>query len=323
MMSFTGLRTLLGGTIPWSGVLVFNYHRIGDGRASLYDRGLWSASADSFREQLRFCKAHLDMIMPEDLPRVIESGRGRYGMITFDDGYRDNYEAAYPILKDEGVRATFFVSTGFMDKPCVPWWDEIAWMVRTSKRDRIVLSPWLTEPVALDRSDRETAVRQILRALKTLPTASTGKFLDALAEASGSGRCVAGEGQNVWMTWDMLREMKAGGMVIGGHSVTHPVLARSSPEQQRDEILACGKRLAEELHGPMYCFSYPVGGGNASDSVTRECLREAGVRYAFSYYGGFRRFKDWDDYDIRRVPVETCVTKDWFRSIVSLPHIFA
>ena len=67
----------------------------------------------------------------------------------------------------------------------------------------------------------------------------------------------------------------------------------------------------------------PIGDAQAIDAVTRDCLREAGVQYAFSYYGGMRRWADWDDYDIRRVGVETHLIPEWFRSIVSLPQHFA
>jgi peptidoglycan/xylan/chitin deacetylase (PgdA/CDA1 family) len=125
------------------------------------------------------------------------------------------------------------------------------------------------------------------------------------------------------MDWVMLRDMDAAGMTIGGHSVTHPILARASSEVQREEIFGCGKRLAEAIGKPMQSFSYPVGGPTTFDARTREILREAGVRFAFSYYGGFRQFSDWDDYDVRRVAIEPYVTPDWFRSMVSLPRLFA
>jgi hypothetical protein len=112
-------------------------------------------------------------------------------------------------------------------------------------------------------------------------------------------------------------------MTVGGHTVTHPILTRAPLARQREEILGCGTRLAEEMREPMRCFSYPVGGPTTFNSVTQDCLREAGVRYAFSYYGGFRRFDDWNNYDVRRVAVDTYLTADWFRSIVTLPQFFA
>lgn len=319
----SGMRRLLHRTVHWSGVLALNYHRIGESLGSSFDRGLWSASEDAFAEQIRFCKSQLEIIGPADLPQVLKAKRGRYAMITFDDGYRDNHAAAFPILKHEGVAATFFVATGFIDSPSLPWWDEIAWMVRTSQRSGLELREWFDAPIPFDDPDREGAVRKLLRKYKAIPAEKTAGYLDALATATGTGRCRAEAGENLWMTWDMLREMKAAGMTIGGHTVTHPVLSRMSAQDQRHEILECGRRLAHELGEPMRYFSYPVGNTTAFDQTTRECLREAGVSYAFSYYGGYGRFQGWDDYDVRRVAIETELDTDWFRSILALPQLFA
>jgi peptidoglycan/xylan/chitin deacetylase (PgdA/CDA1 family) len=319
----SGLGFLLKRAIRWSGVVVLNYHRIGNGNESPFDRGLWSTDAEAFTDQIRFCKRQLDVITPDDIPQVLAHGRGRYALITFDDGYRDNYEIAFPILKAEGVPATFFIATGFVDAPQVPWWDEIAWMVRTSLQERVELPGWIPSPISFDESDREVAVRTLLRAYKVMSPECTDRFLDVIAEATRSGRCGKDLGIGFWMNWDMLREMRAAGMTVAGHSVTHTILARAPLQRQKDEIFGCATRLSDELGEPMRYFSYPVGGPNSFNAVTRDCLREAGVRYAFSYYGGFRQFGDWDNYDVRRVAVETYLTPEWFRSIVTLPQFLA
>ena len=319
----SGFCPPLGWMLRWSGVLAFNYHRVGEGTEPLFDRGLWSASAEAFADQVRFCKSQLEMIKPDDLSSIRSSTRGRYGLITFDDGYRDNYDVAFQILKSESVPATFFITTGFIDSPHISWWDEIAWMVQISTRDLIELPDWLPAPVFLDDTDRKKAIKTLLRAYKTMPTDCTASYLDAIAKESGSGRCGNDASQNLWMNWDMLREMKAAGMTIGGHTVTHPVLERASPERQRQEILGCCNRLAEEIGEPIRYFSYPVGRHRAFNAITREVLGEAGITYAFSHYGGFSRFSHWDDYDVRRISVEPYIGSDWFRSIVSLPGFFA
>jgi peptidoglycan/xylan/chitin deacetylase (PgdA/CDA1 family) len=304
-----------------SGLLTINYHRIGTPDSSPLDRGLWSATPEGFARQVRLYKSHLDVISPVDLPQV-QNRRGRYGIITFDDGYRDNFEVALPILRAERATATFFIATGFLDTPRLAWWDEIARLVRKSPHSRIELPAWLPAPLAFDSPDRETAVRTLLRAYKQLPPEQTAQFLEALALASSSDRNAA-EGENLWMTWDMVRRLRESGMTIGGHTVHHPVLARMRQDQQQAEILGCARRIEAELGEPMHYFSYPVGGRRSFDAATRVCLRQAGVRYAFSYYGGFSTFHDWDDYDIRRVPVELDTTYNRFRRLVMLPQLFA
>jgi peptidoglycan/xylan/chitin deacetylase (PgdA/CDA1 family) len=307
---------------PWSGVLSLNYHRIGSGAASVFDRGLWSADEDGFDAHVRFLCSHFDVVAPPDLDLILKRRRGRHVLITFDDGYRDNYTAALPILKRYGARATFFVATGFVDHPALPWWDEIAWMVRSSTKAGLPAGRWLAAPMPFDEPDREAAVRACLRAFKSVPGADHAEYLESLADATGCGRCPAGPEVGLWMTWEMLREMRSAGMTIGGHTVTHPVLARLPQPAQREEIVACGRRLAEELGEPMRYFSYPVGGPDAFDAGTRACLREAGVQYAFSYYGGYRTFDDWDDLDVRRIAIER-ETGPWtVGAIATLPWLF-
>jgi peptidoglycan/xylan/chitin deacetylase (PgdA/CDA1 family) len=302
-------------------VLTLNYHRIGIPGSSPLDHGLWSATPEEFSRQVRFYRNHLDLISLEDLPHV-QNRRGCYGIITFDDGYRDNFEVALPILRAERAPATFFIATGFIDSPKLAWWDEIARLVRRSPRSRIELPAWLPAPVSFDSPDRETAVRTLLRAYKQLSPERASEYLEAVAAASGSDSNGA-EVANLWMTWDMVRQMREAGMTIGGHTVHHPVLARMRREQQQSEILGCARRIEEELGEPMRYFSYPVGGRHSFDAATRQCLREAGVRYAFSYYGGFSSFHNWDAYDLRRVPVELDTTYNQFRRLVMLPQFIA
>src|SRR5207253_9995701 len=95
----SGVRAVLGKLDRWSGVLCLNYHRIADDRREVLDRDLWSARTDQFDAQVRFLTRHFDVIGPEDLPEVVARSRGRYAIITFDDGYRDNYRSAFPVLK--------------------------------------------------------------------------------------------------------------------------------------------------------------------------------------------------------------------------------
>src|SRR3569833_1298572 len=315
----TGLRHVIESVSRWSGVLALNYHRIGDGSRSAFDRGLWSADVETFARQIRFFKSQFDLITADDLPRVLGKRTGRFGMITFDDGYRDNLEAAFPVLRAEAVKATFFLTSGFIGTSTVPWWDEIAWMVRSSPLGSVQVPGWLEGTVAFDEPDRNAAIVTVLKTFKRTPSESTEQFLEALGRATRSDRCRSAP---LWMNWDMVRTLRAAGMTIGGHTVTHPELSRADPIRQASEIVGSIEHIARELGEPVTCFSYPVGGLTAFNSVSVEILRKAGVRYAFTYYGGFRRYDDWVDYDERRIAIEPEVTDDWFRCLVTIPGVF-
>ncbi len=323
LLEGTGAGTMLRALRAWRGLLVMNYHRIGDPTDSPFDRDVFSATPELLDRQLAFARQHFDVISPYDLPDVIERRGGRYLLLTFDDGYRDNYEHAFPILQAHSLRAVFFLTTGFLDRAQLAWWDEIAWMIRRSPRESLTLSDWMTERLTFDEPSRERAVRAALRLYKSLRGELTGPFLNALGEATESGRCGDDVAGDTWMTWDMARELKAAGMWIGGHTVTHPVLSSLSRAEQANEIESCKRRLWEELGDPMRLFSYPVGSRHAFNDDTRACLNDAGVELAFSFYGGYRRFNDWDPYDIPRAIVTTSTTLPIFRATATLPQVFA
>lgn len=318
-------RWIAGSIARWTGVVGLNYHRIGDGTQSLFDRGLWSATAAGFDAQVRYLKTNFDVIAPKDVSYVVRVKRGRHVLITFDDGYADNYAAAFPILKSHRVPATFFIATGYIDRPRVPWWDEIAWMVRTSKQPSLDIPELLpSSPLVFDEPHRENAVRTLLRAYKKLPSHRTLAFLQTIADATGTGRAASGAADvedvtRMWMTWDMLREMQRADMTIGGHTVEHPILSSMSREDQAEEISGCARRIKEELQISMRTFAYPVGSLAAFNADTRDCLRDAGVETAFSYCGGFRKLSEWDDYDIPRIAVEQETTFAEFRAAVMFP----
>jgi peptidoglycan/xylan/chitin deacetylase (PgdA/CDA1 family) len=314
-------RRLAGSLARWRGIIGLNYHRIGNGRRSIFDRGLYSATAEDFDKQVRYLKANFDVIAPRDISYVVRIKRGRHVLITFDDGYADNYADAFPILASHKVQASFFIATGFIDNPHLPWWDEIAWMARTSRRSSVEVSGFLPSSIPFDEPERERAVRTLLRTYKELPDDRTGDFLQAVAEATGTGRPPSDviDLRRLWMTWDMIREMHAAGMTIGGHTVHHPVLSRLTRAEQAREIADCERRFVEELGVPMHAFAYPVGSRDAFNADSRECLRERGVRTAFSYYGGIRKLSEWDDYDIPRIAIEQDTTLEEFRATVMFP----
>lgn len=321
-MNVPGIGSFARNLRLWRGVLVLNYHRIGSAAGSLCDWDLWSATAEDFNAQIAYVTRHFDVIGPAELDDALRARMGRFVMLTFDDGYRDNYELALPILQSHRTVATFFLTTGFLDDPQLAWWDEIAWMVRSSPRAGLEACRYLPEGVHWDEPHRCAAIRKLLDVYKRLDGQETFAYVELLAEATGSGRAPRAAAADLWMTWDMVRAMRRAGMSIGGHTVTHPVLSRLDPPSQRYEIGECKRRLEAELGEPVTSFSYPVGSRDAFDDHTRASLREHGFRWAFSYYGGYLS-QNVDGFNIPRTAVERDVRLAEFRAVTLLPQVFA
>jgi peptidoglycan/xylan/chitin deacetylase (PgdA/CDA1 family) len=323
LLEVTGLQSLLLRLKTWNGILTLNYHRIGEASASPFDPELFSATPEDFDAQVRFLKAWCDLIVPDDLEAARRRRRGRFALITFDDGYLDNFTEALPILRAHGTPATFFLATGLLDRPRVPWWDEIAWMSRVGAPITILGGPWLPGPLRLDPAGPEAVLLHLNQVYRRLPPAARDAYLDFLGEATGRGRCGAEPARDLWMTWEMVRRLRAAGMALGGHTHEHVLLSEEAPGRQRDELETCLRRIEEEAGVRPAAVSYPYGSPGSFDGTTRACLERAGVRYAFSYYGGLRRFDDADPYDIPRIPVERYIRLPRFRSIVACPRWLA
>ncbi|MCC6792493.1 MAG: polysaccharide deacetylase family protein [Thermomicrobiales bacterium] len=321
-LRWSGGGAVLRSTPVWQGMLVLNYHRIGNPDASPFDRDVFSARQEAFDRQVAFLKRSFDVITPADITDARARGRGRYVMITFDDGYRDNVELAFPVLSAHNVPATFFICTGFIDRPRIAWWDEIAWMVRTSSAPALPAGEWFDAEIPLESADRTDAIRRALRRFKELPGERTSAYLDYLRSATGR---TAGDeiGTDLWMTWEMIRRLHTAGMTIGAHTVHHHLLGRLPDGDQEREIVESRDRIAAEIGIAPRAFAYPVGSKSAFNDATKRLLARHGFDFAFSFYGGFQRFEPFDPYDIRRAHVGHIATQPMFEAMVTLPGLFA
>jgi peptidoglycan/xylan/chitin deacetylase (PgdA/CDA1 family) len=321
--SFTGaaaMQWLL--RLPlWRGALVLGYHRVLEpGTDNPFDDGVVSATPSTLDAQLRLISRYFEVVTPDALGARARPPR-RTIVITFDDGYRDNFELALPVLRRHGIPATFFLATGFLDRPSVPWWDELAWMVKRSRRRALEPNGWLRSSISL--ADQRAATQELARVFKALPTERTNAFLEFCAQQTGSGRCPASEAADLWMTWEMAERMRYAGMGFGGHTANHPVLGRSDEALQRREIEECARRLRDRLGVTMRHFAYPVGLAGTYDDVTRRLLRQAGVQLAFSLHGGFVRPGSLDPLDVPRASVGIDAPPSAFRAALAQPRLFA
>jgi peptidoglycan/xylan/chitin deacetylase (PgdA/CDA1 family) len=320
-LAWSGVGRALRSVGSWRGALVLNYHRVGDASRSDLDRALWSASAEQLDRQLGFIARNFEVIGPAQLADAAAARRGRRVLVTFDDGYRDLYTLAFPVLEAHGVRATLFLCSGFVDGIATAWWDEIAWMLRSSPQRELAPGAWSRDPLPLSAPGLEHSIERVNLAYRELEPAPAERFLEALAETTATARRTRDAAD--WITWDMAREMRAAGHEIGGHTVNHPLLARLPVARQRAEIAGSLDRIEAELGERPRWFSYPVGLRDAFNADTRMCLREAGVELAFSNYGGYVRPASLSPYDVPRSNIGPALEGATFRAVLTLPQVCA
>jgi len=202
---YSGLTRLLG-LLPGKPVLaVLNYHRIGNASECPYDSGVFSATCDELDDQIRFLKKRVRLVALNEAIEIAETQRlrGPAVLLTFDDGYLDNYQLALPILSAHGVQAVFFLPASFIGTNRIPWWDAIAFIVKRSRHPRFLLSYPAPREFDLEAGGVVRAVRTALN-LYTSPATQDGeRFIGALEEACGVAR--PDGAQRCFMSWEEAR----------------------------------------------------------------------------------------------------------------------
>lgn len=229
----------------------------------------------------------------------------RAAVITFDDGYADNRTIALPILQQHGLTATFFIATGFLDGGRM-WNDTVIESLRLCQKDSLDLTPLeLGRHDIATASAKRNAIQSIIGKIKYLPIAERVKLSNQIAEIAGTR-----PPDNLMMTSAQLIEMRAAGMQIGAHTVSHPILASIAPEQAREEISASKKSLEQLLGEKITLFAYPNGKPGVDYKPEHAALvRELGFDAAVSTAWGaasssadvyqLPRFTPWDKSRLR------------------------
>jgi peptidoglycan/xylan/chitin deacetylase (PgdA/CDA1 family) len=319
-LSFGGKRELLARGLLWSGasfllsqlpardsLLVLNYHRIGNPNDDLFDPGVFSATADQFDNQISYLKRHVSLVTLEEALAFIdgtikEKMSSCRVLITFDDGYLDNYNIAFPILRSHGAQGVFFLATSMVGSCHLPWWDHIAFLVKTARTHRFTLSYPSDLAVDLDKNGLNESLRAVLRSYKNPANSDSARFIQELGEAS------MGEDppktMRRFLSWDEAREMSKCGMAIGSHTHSHHVLSQLEPSRQYEELSTSRAILKEQLGVEVDVLAYPVGGRTSFTDQTRSAAREAGYRAAFSFYGGTNLPGKTSPYDVNRIGID-------------------
>lgn len=302
--SRTGITKVLESLPQRPVLIILNYHRVGKAAETPYDSGTFSATPEELDSQLDYLKRRFNMATLETAMNMLNGDALRRAsvLITFDDGYLDNYTLAFPILRKHGVQGVFFLPTAFVGTARLPWWDAIAYMIKKSRKKSIHLE--YPHPATFDPENDGAALvsMQILHALIQPEVKDPARFIADLEKACETAR-PEGASERLFLNWEEAREMQRRGMAFGSHTDTHEVLSKLSPERQREEVFRSREILERELDRRIDTLAYPVGQQYCFSADTVEALKETGYRAAFSFYGGLNRPGEMQPFDIRRYSV--------------------
>ncbi len=292
-------------------LLIVTYHGVlpsGAGPADSRSRNV--VAEDDFRRQVRYLsRAYRCLPLSEAVERLRAGGAlpPYSACVTFDDGFRNNFVHAFPILREYGVPATIFLTTGHIGQGTRLLWTEKAdFLIMRTPKSRLVLD---VDGDRLDLvlgtgSERTDAARRTVRAMKAMPQPRRDRVLRLLeAAAAVPDGEVAREGERyAFLEWHEVREMARCGIEFGSHTVSHAILTGLSAERRLAEIVESRREIERQLMRPCRLFSYPNGTAADFDEVDKANLREAGYLCAVTQIPGLND-RATDPFELRRVNI--------------------
>ena len=243
-----------------SQVAILLYHRVcpQNDNWSLKPLSPWS-----FERQMEYFYRNYEILPLDRLVQCIRQVKTlpeKAVVITFDDGYKDNYLYAYPILKKYHIPATIFLTTGHIGSSKLFWFDEVSYVIQLTPLNQLEFDKLDSYPLQTD-IDKSRASHIIINRLKNLPEERKRGLIDQLVSTCQVG-IPANLGKELLLSWGEVREMHADGVAFGAHSVNHAVLTNLPLEEAKREIIQSKKDIEEKLGQPVTAFSYPNGNFN-------------------------------------------------------------
>jgi peptidoglycan/xylan/chitin deacetylase (PgdA/CDA1 family) len=291
-LSWTGVNRLLSSLPGFEHLLVIGYHRVVQDFSAHTVNSIPAMliSTDMLERQLDWIGRRFQFISVDELGAKLVNGERcdkPTAVITFDDGYRDVYQNAYPLLKRKGIPATVFVVTGHMGATRPFIYDRLylllsrafcAWHSAADDLIRLLLGLGIYQPtVDLIRRAGGNPHKSLTALLSTLGQADLYRIIEALEEKVEIHASLLQEFTP--MTWEMLTDLHRNGVTIGSHTKTHIVMTNEGPDRIEAELRGSRQELERRLGAPVKHFAYPDGKFNMA-AVT--AVAAAGYHFGYT-----------------------------------------
>ena len=216
-----------------------------------------------------------------DYLEALRIGRGipkNLVVLTVDDGYRDFFDIAFPLLVKHQLPATFFPVTDFVEQRAWLWHDKLDYIFLNTRKEQVTIR-WRGVKYSLSlksTNKRRLAWKTFSDLCVTLDSQEMERLLTELARSTGVNVPAEATDEYSPCSWAELALMQNQGIEIGGHTRTHPILTRIDDQALDSEIAGCKKVLESKLSVTMKSFCYPNGAeADVSDNVVA-AVRRAG-----------------------------------------------
>ena len=301
-------------------VVMLMYHRVLDANEVFrhpVQPGMYVLD-NVFAQHMSFLRENFTLLSLRQLLDLWQSGawnaEARYCVVTFDDGWLDNYRHAYPLLKKLNIPATIFLPTDYVGSDQWFWPDQLALLFKNLSGRKMtpdvarelgkVFAEYLEGAGAkiIEAMERgEHVTDRVIEQCKHLPI----ERIHALVAGLAARLEVALPQERVIVNWDEVREMSRGGISFGSHSCSHRILTTITSDDVSVELARSRQVLLEQGVNYVPVFCYPNGN---SDERIQRLVEACGYEAACSVRMGVEGLIPENKYAIRRVGIHNDIT---------------
>ena len=259
--------------------LVLGYHRVLEDSAAMAPRGVpnMGVKVSTLERHLELVGRRFRFVSLDELgPRVEGGTASGLAAVTFDDGYADFYENAFPLLQRKGIPAAVFVVTGCLESAGRFLHDRVYEALENA------LGRWRARRVRAFLAEKGSAVPRLPdRAFPATRLLLRSLDQAALADICATLEAEFGEGDLTprSLSWDQVARMSRAGLTVASHTRTHTLLTRENQGRVMEETAGSRAELEQRLGVPVEHFAYPDG---SFDAAAVRAVAAAGYRYAYT-----------------------------------------
>jgi len=304
---YTGAFAASRQLLHRSTAVILRYHSVCEDDASplsYIDPGL-SVPLEAFDRQMRFLRERYAPVSLDDVVEAVVDGRPLPPLavaVTFDDGYRDNHQYAFPVLRKYGISGAFYITAGCVNKGEPMWTSRLRYYFMETREPRLALTQ--PEPRTLDLATPTARHASFAYTIAAIKSAGKVRGAELFRDVEAKLRVTNVEPlQHCMMSWSEIEDMARGGMVIGAHTLTHPNLPGLPPGEALAEIAGSRSLIEEKVQSPVLHFAYPNGRGVSHfNEPVREMVRKSGFLSSVTSING-PVYRHDDPFTLKRLGV--------------------